>query len=407
MPLQALLVACLTTLISYQVSAIIIDLSLFRKPRSQAPFSTLLALLLSELCTPLAILSSILPSPALASLAYRHPPPPSPRLPDEVSRAPHPKILLTLLLFLLAPPLSNLLSLVITLDHEKILSFSDTRFGGLALGLNASQPSLGIVPATLLCSQYVLTLLPNDWPLASFFQCTRVAGATASESATSFVAARVRTDAILEFELDLRPVYVRSETFLEMRMEGEEAMWRVGVSAREEDLKLIVEYGVKEVIGACGGSAIGSVEVVNKEGGELEVRQQVPFCRAGEVNEVGLAGRIVAGALENVTLVEGGGEFQVGKVSKDGKVENFANGQALDLVRRRQSLMGASGLAVMAAILLIVRLVVGAAVGNDLYVGVELIVKDVVGGKCCDGLLQRADVVNYFGEGIAERRDKE
>lgn len=395
-PLHALLVASLTTLISYQAASLFLDLSLLTKPRSKAPLTTLLAVLISDLCTPLATLVTLYPSRALAALAYRHAPPPQP---FTAVKKPRGRTLLILLLFLLTPPLANLLSLVVTLDYDTTLSFSDSRFGGLALGLNASQPPLRTTPATVLCAQYALHLLPNDWPLADFFQCTQVASAAASHSGTSFVGAKLRKDAVVEVEMDLRPVYVRSETSLEMWMEEEGRMYRVGAAMGERELRQIVEFGVGEVERACEGGRIGDVEIIETGDGELEVRQRVAFCAAGDADEVGLAGMVVGKSVENLTVVDDGGLFRVGEVGKDRGVGKFANVGGMGFVRRRRSLVGFWGLGVLGGVLVILRLVVGAIVGNDLYVGVELILKKMVGGRCCDGLLQRTEVVNYYGEG--------
>lgn len=210
----------------------------------------------------------------------------------------------------------------------------------------------------------------------------------------------MRKDAVAEVELDLRPVYARSETSLEMWIEEKGEMWRVGVAMGERELKQVVEYGVREVERACGSGRIGDVEVVERGGGETEVRQRVSFCGAGEADVVGLAGRVVGKGAENLTAVEGRGAFEVGKVEADRSVGEFVDAKGMDFVRRRRSFVGVWGLGVFAGVLVVIRLIVGAIVGNDLYVGVELILKKMVGGRCCDGLLQRTDVVNYFGEDV-------
>lgn len=137
----ALLVSFLSTVISYQLTALLTDLTLGCKPRRIASTHTFHALLLSRRSSPLALLNALLRRDAFTRLYFRR------QFytdlealsggkairRDESTVKPVAVLLLTSLL--VTPPLVNMFVVGVTIESERVVSFREAKFGGFGLGI--------------------------------------------------------------------------------------------------------------------------------------------------------------------------------------------------------------------------------------------------------------------------------
>lgn len=386
--LHGFLVAILTTIISYQATALLLDAYVLPHHRGSARLSTLFCLLLAEDTRPLSVLSALFPTKPLISLTYNHPLPPG-ALQTPPSRLRLTRVLLVLL-FVLTAPLINLLAIIIGLETEWDITFEESQFGGMALGFNNSGPPIRSIPITTMCRQFIANYSQQDWGLADFFICNRLSGVPlSSPSSYNYIEARTRDDGVLQVIAFLRPVAVRSETFVDVRQP--DALWRLHSVIDVQDLRAIVGFGLGQVLDKCREGGVGPVQLLRDDSGII-VRQRVGFCDK-EVDTEMLASEVVGTAVQNATVVDVP-PLRMARLDENG-VGGFVDGGSRFIVKRRRAVLGLGWLAMVAGVCVAGRIVVGAVVKNDLYLGLEIITRDTVGGGGMDSMLQRD--TEWFG----------
>lgn len=434
--LNIFFIAILSTVLSYQLAAVIFDLFLGLKPAGQTRASDALALLLSEDSSLFNLLANFRISRRLAYWKFHgnrrrtnHQCPRHAHCPQNedvknkshcgpfrnVSHSSHrsTKAFLKLVILSAAAPSANLLALLLTTDVDRKLSFNDVSFGGLAFGLNSNLTGADKPSELAMCSEVATTLSHFETSLVSFYLCKGFIETEAMVPVRETAALRlsygmksesmgIPHEAVLaEFEqgviLDAYYIYgsLRDE---------KGGFWRI--KTRTPDLSIlerVFENAVETLMRFCDRD---SDEVPDEE--SLQYTKE-KFGKAwkfeGRINCIYspllVRAVIFKEIFANFTLVQSD-RF---KVVSTGKDEKEIDASDFVFVKRRRTFATVGVLGIFVAVIVVVRMLVGTVTSNDLHLGTELLLKDTLRLHRCDSMLQNWSQVNYSGriyEGSAE-----
>lgn len=414
--LLSFLVAVLSTVLAYQATSIIFDLILGRKPRGEACITDFSLLLLAEELSPLSIAANVLSSPALAKVrtqgGLRSRLSADSNEAETIVRKPvPPRLSAKLLILVISVPLVNLIAVIITLERDSEVTFGSAKFDGIALGVNADLSTIATSDHDLYCRKLQTSYGKGETAVAEFFLCLYVLISGAGPEAvpdTFVMSSSIREDApfssiLLEYTVtdptSGDSLVLRSIAHIDVGVRR--ASYRLFSFLSAEEGERLFERAVQNILQTSDSNRTGEVRV-----------EQFP-SRAGVIPRWRISQRmridaglpelmgILYSALLPVTAVN---SMQRSFIDLSGlqssQIEELSTVpmDSVPLFVRRRSFVSFATLCIVVAVVAVVRVVVRLLTNNDIYQGIEMIMKDLLNIQPCDSILQNRVYVYYSSE---------
>eukprot|EP00177_Eucheuma_denticulatum_P007260 GFKZ01013211.1.p2 GENE.GFKZ01013211.1~~GFKZ01013211.1.p2 ORF type:complete len:119 (+),score=9.75 GFKZ01013211.1:186-542(+) len=99
-------------------------------------------------------------------------------------------------------------------------------------------------------------------------------------------------------------------------------------------------------------------------------------------------------------MAKASGSFSLVETEKFQVSDSHGGGTTVNIdevlfIRRRENLVSFSGLFILTASLVLIRIITRAFTNNDLHVGIELLLKDTLNMPPYDSMLSAGDLVDY------------
>lgn len=401
--LHTFLVAVLTTIFAYQTTAIFCDVLVGFKPTGEAVITDLGSVLLAQESSILSAAVSVLHNVTL--LRWRFPGFKC-TCSDEGREQSGINFLVRskfIVLFLLTPVLS-VISVVISLEGDSVVSFRDAHFGGIALGIADDDRIVNGHRNNLDCGKYKVTYARNDKENASFYKCSlayklnkRTLNATTLSMSQTF-----NDEVVLKFASPNQRYgsYFR----IDVRIVGE--VYRLRGNIPLTKVKSLMRSGQSKMMKGCPMSlndARRPPPKVTYYGQKWNISQSLP-CDPGRkivLDTFRFIGRLFTVVNSETFEIVSTNELKAGLGSSSDRAKrrsNFVRGDDLPFIIRRRSYVSLAPLSITVACILVCKVVLKNLTNNDIDVGIESIVKDGLGMKCCDSMLQNRSRVDYSGD---------
>ena len=396
---NTIIYAILTTTLAYQATAILVDLFLGVKPAGITNASVIHTVLLSDEGSFISALGAIFRNNFLDRRAFHA------RLPKDtiLARFPKPvskKAACRLICLLVAAPLINLLSIVLTFEHNRIISFSKAGFHGAVLTVPEDPTYVERVPSSGRCDLIPMVLGPKDEPLSVFTMC---ATATPEDVNSGILNVTVRKtlDEGIEFQLDH---FTRTyTTFINAGLDSEGEFYRLKVLFDGEVARRFLLKSAWLYEKACPASSLleeqfrSQTEPLIQKTGDNYFLSNFASCR---LNNSAIDGNYIRSASRIPTFAENDKteDFNVSKIkaTPGGRVENESvRATDLKMFRMRRSTVSIGVLAIVVACGTVCRMIVKVLTNNDVDDAVEAIMNKRLGTRGIGDLLRKNDVIRY------------
>lgn len=303
-------------------------------------------------------------------------------------------------LLLLLTPIVRILTVALMLESNRKVSFREAQFGGISFGVADAliiEEKLNFFgePVHVDYSKY-------DIPIAQFFTgaVSEFYNSTGfkrlqevdEDDRTAILHLQSGDDETVLLSMETQSLRIVVRKFSELNVEG--ALFRVKKDVSVEQGRELLQNALSILLKNCPedsntgvilGSPPAGQPAPSGDGWDLHV---ILKCRAYNISEVNLAMHMVEASLAlkdatNLNLVQIKGE-QVGVELWD-----------LPLLVRTSSFVSLPILCIITLGAIILRVLVKLVTNNDSLLCVETIIKDRVGAKCCDSLLQGENLVYY------------
>lgn len=403
--ISALLVATLTTLLSFHVAAAVTDVILGCKPRGHARVSAMEAHLLRHKASPLTLLRALLPS----SFHPGHNPSQDRSPNDDRARFLSSRTVIKLLLLLVVSPMANIAAITLTLETDTILTFRDVNFVGAALG--AALMPQKVEPVSESCQRAPIDLPEEETAVVQFVICqtrheTQMVAVGESKD-QAFVDVTAFTDGSVGIGIvsPLGEVRVKKMAHLVTGLGKDFRTLRVGHMVGKEAAYELARFGGGLLAQWCGGEE--DVKEEELQEAQVGIRRGVRCVGRGEVAEIA---EIASNISARVGIVESDG-LRVAEtigISEQGEV-TFFEGGSLNFVKRRDRKAGVLVLVILFLVALAVRCTVLAVTNNDVAQGIGLMVRDELGLRGDSSMLACSDVWAVYRRGFNQphREDDE
>lgn len=377
--LTALVIAALTTLLSYQATALLYDLFLGLKPRHIAKVRNLHVLLLSRQSSLLAVFDSVLRDDRLTRLRFRLPAK-SFILRDDQKIAP--SVSFKLLFLLLVAPVFNILSIALTLETHETLTFAQAGFGGMALDFNPDLSVIDTAPFTEDCRLAKLADTSGIVAVAQFSLCQWFSAwqdGLPEDSPYAIVDVSVIRESAFSVYVGVNECRVSTSSRATIETLDGAVVVRPGKNIQAQK-RLAVE-GMALLAKECGledTSTAEELEPYKKEGIERHVAFRILCPGASDPLESAIRVNRVIG--KNSTLVNAD-SFAVinASVTQLDEGNPFYDAGREKFITRRNRFVSLPLLAITTMVLVVVRVIVKALCHDDLRDGLEKLVKDRLG----------------------------
>lgn len=406
--LNEFLVAMLTTVLTYQLAAIIFDVLLGFKTPGQATASDISTLILTEDSSLLSIMASLNISRTITRWKFhgfrssRNTECHANHRNARISFA----VLVKFFILLVAAPFASTLSVFLTIERDIPLTFADVGFGGIAFGLreDLSTPIVGNTSQT--CVTFNTRLGRLESPLTEFSTCFlasivvqikndtkrtkggvfRMSHGPAAESRVT----RVPQDAVLvEFERppDLVTVVMHAD------LRTPQGVYRLKENIDLNYARALFQNGVVELAATCFRPELGQGPLNIIE--TLEDEQSWSF--EWEIEDCVYVRSDVAQFLDvhmaKFTLIDSP-EFNILNLSS----REAEKGDDQLFLTRRRSFATFPVLSITTLVAVAIRIIIRIFTNNDVHLGIEVVLKDALRINRCDSMLQNNRQVDYSAQ---------
>lgn len=393
--LSNIIIALMLTIISYQTTAIIIDLLFGLKPSGISKVSDLM-------------LSQLMHRSSLTSLHRQFRPQKRTGDPSQTSTFCHP-ICLKLFLVLLLAPFINIATIVPTLTVDTTLTFSEAGLGGLAFGIHprSHTEKLSFTPITSSCVKANTEFGTHSSSLVHFTKCCQIEGKSYEKSGFANVQMyTIRTTPSITFipKLIVRLIspgrLLHMTTSLQMirfpnSHHGEfDSVLEFDINFQQNDIDLLVD-DVVEMFNTFCGSKDAVIDVPPQEGlkyslyGGKEVRCE-PSDEEGKSSD--WLEKVAQSICSRVSFVNSDEMKVLSSKFTPINVDDFP------LVRRTRILSSPAILLIVMLNTVVIRAIVKFYARNDVSQGLGLAVREALQLPCCDTMLSRNDMVLRYGD---------
>lgn len=388
--LYELLFAGLTTCLVYQLTKIVLDIGLGQRMRGEMLITDINQFILVSNLSVKSILSSFGCKGIVARRRFNGKDL-SCSAKKELEEDIHVSVMAKYLLLLVAAPGIHIVGIYLSVETEKVVSFGDVKFGGVALGISENGPIIESRPGSY-CPPVRATYARGERPVANFYRCFAM---RPFEHDNEFE----RDEFVLMLRsnsLDMGVTIVtpsrRWISFIYFDMHTGETPYRLRNTMSKNEGKEMFEWGLKQMMAVCPSgirSTANASEYIPFALGQWVISAKAKCSNYSPqlIEEIGIS------MLRNVTMVETE-KFEVSRFAN----ETITLGDDINLLIRRGSAINFLSMLIAAAIAIAVRLIINVVYTSDAHVAVEAIIKDRLGMKCCDSMLQAETVIRFQNE---------
>lgn len=308
-----------------------------------------------------------------------------------------------LVVLLIVAPLANLISIILTLEGDTDVSFADAHFGGVGVGINDDQSTAKLSNLFIECSQFESQYGDREEPLADFFACRfpyYIPNKSSDAKTTTMTITQSAGETVTVLVASPNRFY-ESRFHVDVRVSGD--VYRIKNHLNSGQGKRLAGIGAQEIFEGCSNRTPDQEETKNAilpiqtdlQNGRWAHSISVQCAQPPPENVVQTA---ISSVVKRLTLINTE-KFEIVDVKdiehQAAKEKPFVLGDRLSLIRRRRSYMSPAVLIITVAIALICRIVVKAVTNNDIIVATEMMIKERMGMKSCDSLLQNTSIVGY------------
>lgn len=378
--LNALVIASLCTVLSYQVAASLPDILLGFKTKGTARVSDLHILLLTQQSSPLAVATNLLRNNWMTRRYFLRQIPRASKVIREESKVKF-KVCAKLLILLAVAPVANIGAVILTLENEKTLTFKDLSFGGLALGVNTD---LSVVESEVYsprCRRSQLQTVLGEDPSVSFFICYSPTWFLTTPTAH----ARVEISVISQMDM-YSAIYVGNEASVQLY---------AGTLATKDtkDTQCFIKHALTyRSISRLADAAVGLLAdelgienplvneaVVGSEGSfgnnSLTVSKSITYTALNNFSRI--TNRVNSKLSKFVTFVDSPSLEIIGYIiSRPELQHNFTTADNLPLLTRRRRNVSLPLIAIVTLCAVLIRVAVKILCNNDLSDGLEQVIRE-------------------------------
>lgn len=406
---HALLTAVLTTILSYQLTGVIFDLCLGLKAAGSVTVRSLFTQLLVDESSPLAVAAALFRSPTLAKWYFHGFREVCPNHIAVRDCRPNrfPAIMPKVLLLLLVAPIANVISVALSLEHVRVVTFKEASFGGVEIGVRPLEKD-GLSMQILMpgCIRYNQRLGRTETPSSQFLLCSNTEFRVSENQASTI---RVTVDTAGQIKLTISAPGFTVEQSVTMELAVDSFVYRLKSGITEQQAKSILQTGQDSLGTKCGGTVTDVAPDPILELGEDEwsVTQQVR-CYNG-ISEYDAKFGVYEMA-ERLTLVETDLLQLLSLDDLKAGIIRYFDGGSIRYFNRHETYVSFALLAFLAIGVTILRVLVKMLTNSDIHMATETIVKDRLQLPCCDSMLQSKIKVMYrqtLGTGFGDLSRKE
>lgn len=396
-PIDDILTAALTTLLSYQATAIFFDILLTRSQRFTTTSSHVQTVLLTDQPSVIPFLAAILRLDRLDRFRLRH----LFSSKTSISRSPKriaPSVLLRLLILLLLAPFFNLLSVILTLEHDQTLTFAQAKFGGGALGF--TQSPLKPQPYAGPCQRLALKLQIPAIPTVQFTRCNlRSVEGQVHSPTTSYIVVFHEPAQIINIQYAINGYTYISAIYADVRINDD--THRIKSVIDKPMMRQFLTFAIDVLNGYCDPETVteSNLEII-----ELEPETALfgfmayPNCTNLRIQQ-GQSNLVLDQIASSITLIDSESlQIEQKRESTDNPFSDDPNFLSVDdfiFMKRRRRNVSPAVLAITVACVLMVRLCVGFITRNTVYDAMEAIVTQCAGVPPGASLLGSEQTLKY------------
>lgn len=406
-PLGSIVLALVTVIISYQLTAIVLDLTLGLKYTGVATASAMQTLLLFHTASPLAAFRALFPRTSVRSRFKDQ----SSQLDDVHFRIWRPFPVVRLLFLLAVAPLVNIASIVALLEDSRTMSVAEAQFRGIMLGVNRD--------LSVLADQAFEKVTNNTWR-------AKVQTIDTDRLLVDFIIERIEQDiaAGTDGSANLEVGFPRgAEVFLRVKTpvggmasrtlswavfsegEGADTHYYIRNGMTNETAAILADAGIRMLAEWCGTDPEESRQVTNPSAPtwlSVQTGRTLP-CQREFGDEIDAVKSLTSELSQKVTFIGSDGlNIAVRDRLVSGDIDGVYDGffrRADDFLflRRRRKYVSFLGLAVILGVSLLARLIVWCVAHNDVAQGNELMIRKLLGLSFSDSMLSCDQITIRYG----------
>lgn len=395
--LRAVILAFLTTVLSYQATATIIDLAFGTKNFGFAHVRDVQLLLLVRRQSPYAVARSL-----FERLPFS-------KLPNYVSRDPpgklRPTVVFKLILLLFVAPVVNVAAIFLTLEFETDFTFKQSEFGGIAMAIDINSSREGYIPISQSCVRAPVAVGRAEIALSEFIICDSAGQTIPAINANAAVGVQAVAGISMQVFLS---VPFSDESFFSVAHIvntdpevnfAEQYNYRVSHAATNSSVEALTRFMMSRVSDFCGG---GEVTVRDIPTSDVQVDAasmlEIPCDREDTLEAREWLRDLIAEVRTKIVFVDSENLRVIRTEDSQGDTVApvFQSADSEKFLRRRNTYADIFIMLIFAFVMVIVRLFTRCVTRNDLPRGIGLIVRDELGIPCCDSMLPSKDVVARY-----------
>ncbi|PXF45215.1 hypothetical protein BWQ96_05045 [Gracilariopsis chorda] len=307
------------------------------------------------------------------------------------------RVLAKFVLLVLSIPGIHILGIFLSIETETDLSFKDVNFGGLAMGLREDRSNIKMNRASS-CPKVLTRFGHGETGTSDFFRCYTMTPPIPFDNEDNLQAGRFI--AILRSSSNNIGVTIvtpgkRWISFLTLNVNDGKQTYLLKNTLSSDQRSRIFESGVRELVAPCNSSLQTrgiDISWVIPPSLENEPKQDIlrVLVECPGYDETHLA-QVGNDMLNNVSFVQ----TERFEVSESFVSEEFVPADDLIFFRRRGSNASLLAMLIITVIVILARVLVGFVLSIEGPFALEVIIKDRFGLKCCDSMLQYEQKVNY------------
>ena len=407
--LHNVLLALITTIISFQACAIIIDLFFGCKPRGKTTTDDIQTLCLVRGSTPVSLMRNLFPKTFHNTKRHlrRIDNVPINNFACEIPTSIPAKVVIRLFFLMISIPLIHVILLVIVFERERNITFSDASFGGVGFAPSRDFRERNTSRISPNCQEQNILLHRSDSSVVTFSMCYTL-GAKSEPLSPTMALVRIEVrGAFIKFTLSTpnNSSYISKVASMSLKRfetktdsEGDDGLYFLHHAFTKKSTRWFLESALSVVREHfCHEmSTMLPVVPVPTPDPSYEIAEQlaIPCISIGNDDRGQLY--FTTYWTNSVSLVETK-KFLVTKdnplLQSRNAAENFVNAGSMVMLKRRGTLAPFLSLVVACVVIVVVRLIVFITTRNDVETGFGLVVREVLGLPCLDSMLVHPDVI--------------
>lgn len=385
--LSAAAIGLFTTLLSYQSFSVLHTLFLGGRRRHTASPAAMHIHLLLRKCSPLAVLSALTRSDTFTRLYHFKALSPNSSIARDHGRI-QPFVVIKLIVLLIAAPLLNMAALVMTLENEKVLTFREAGFGGIALSPVPNSSAIRTHRLTQFCEAPEIDWKGGDFPVMQLSLCD---GPWVSKK---YVVPMGRVSIVqvgeIQFVIEVQIGYtkVMSGRFAVVHTKG--VKLDLQAIAPKASVDRIVDIGLEKVVRECAVTRVIFLNFSEPVQGKVLGSKSIACYDIGDSRRKAV--HILRQLKQHFTIVEA---EQLNLAQGSGQL---FDGSDIECLRRRRKNVAFVPLVWLAVGTLLFRLLLAVVWRGNIEEGIERVIKEQLGYSCCSSLLYEDGEVISFGK---------